>query len=222
MCEKKEEMDICHMEGKKLYSVTFMSFRFSFILFRKQDREAQKLNPLTIPTLAILGLYIRCIYVHIPMRCSPAKRFRLLLFLSMPPPYQTLLQFSPRRTYGRMSVRGDSTRHRRSPLPSTVSTHRRTFFIHALYVVKQYNPIVLVAVTLRLHQTDIHAVCTLVSKVSSDRGGTRSSVGKNHSTRIPPSARITADECPFNISSGPLRVRCSSRSMLENHHRSRA
>lgn len=138
------------------------------------------------------------------------------LFLSMHFRIKPFPNFPHRRTYGRMSVRRDSTRHCRSPLPSTESTHRHTFFIHALCVVKQYV-IVLVAVTLLLHQTDIY-LYALVSKVSSSLGETRSSVGKNHSTRISPSARIiTVAECPSNISSGSLRARCFSRSMLKNH-----
>jgi len=61
---QKRRNDICHMEKK--YSVTL---RFRFILFRKQDREVQKLHPRAIPTLTTLGLYICS--VHIPMRCSP-------------------------------------------------------------------------------------------------------------------------------------------------------
>lgn len=210
-------MDICHMEGKKLcyfYELSILIHSFQ----KARQRSSRARSAYDSDT----GDFRTAVYTYTYL-CDVLQQ-NASVYIPLPldaPPYQTLLQFSPRRTYGRMSVRGDSTRHRRSPLPSTVSTHRRTFFIHALYVVKQYA-IVLVAVTLRLHQTDIHAVCTLVSKVSSDRGGTRSSVGKNHNTRIPPSARITADKCPFNISSGSLRARCSSRSMLENHHRSRA
>jgi len=145
--------------------------------------------------------------VHIPMRCSPlntsvySSSFRCTS-VSNP--------FSIFRTVA--SIDACQSAVTASPLPSTESTHRRTFFIHALCVVKQY------AIVLAITPNRYLLRYTLVSKVSSGRGETQSSVGKNHNTRISLSMRVTADnKCPSNISSGSLRACYFSQITLENH-----
>lgn len=196
---KKGELYICHI-GKKLWNI-FMSFKSSSIFLRKQrspkDRSAYDSDT---------GNF-RITYVDTHTYAMSSVYF---LFDTLP--YQTLSQFS-----APSHLRTHVSPWQHASLPLTLAQHRKHTSAHVLHprTIKQYV-IVLVAITLLLHQTDIY-LYALVSEVSSSLGETRSSVGKNHSTRISPSARITVAECPSNISSGSLRARCFSRSMLENH-----
>lgn len=164
-----------------------MNFRFSFILFRKRERGARKLRSRywQFENYRVYAVYVDPHTYAI---------FSTLPFIPLPLdtlPYQTLSQFSA-PSHLRTHV---SPPWQHASLPLALTQHRKHTSTHVLHsrtvccqTVRDRSRRANATITPNRYLSTRH---TLVSKISSSGGETRSSVGKDHSTRISPFARIT-------------------------------
>lgn len=98
--------------------------------------------------------------------------------------------FSHRRTYGRMSVRG-SMRHCRSVMPSTENTHQHTLFIHRTVCCQTVRdrprrdytkPIFIYAIHTRVENILQQKRNAIIRRKESQDEDVRIALGANHSS----------------------------------------
>lgn len=165
----------------------FMSFRFSFILFGKQERGARKLDPLTIPILAIIEL----LHIHVDTHTYDVlHRDASVLFFFLPIHFRIKLSQFSAPSHLRTHV---NPPWQHASLPLAFIQHRKHTSTHVPHsctmccqTVRDRSRRGNVTITPNRYLCDTHS-CRKYPPAGEKRG----SVGKDRSTRISLFARIT-------------------------------